>query len=272
MGSSPPFNLLGALAVALAACALSMLSKSALLPRPSQLQPLLQPQPSCSVKGGAFIGYYHSYGYLAGLEERRSYANSYLNTSNMSSAKTPHHPRLSTSRSYTCYSGGCFAALTHMLGIPLERVLDVGVKIQGSWMSGEVSRFDVVKHFLEEILPSFPNSNSTSSNYNFEPLNIITTGTTGKPITSKPKDVAEVHDLLIKTSWIPLITGNSIFYDGQIDGFLSSHSHPSFAEEVPGLPWNLEGFKLSLTRADAEAAYNNGFALALNTTINHVYC
>lgn len=86
---------------------------------------------------------------MAGLEERRSYANPYLNTSNTSSAKNPHHHRLSTSRSYTCYSGGCFAALTHMLGIPLERVLDVGVKIQGSWMSGEVSRFDVVRHFLE---------------------------------------------------------------------------------------------------------------------------
>lgn len=100
------------------------------------------------------------------------------------------------------------------------------------WASNELTNSVFDSLLLQEILPSFSNSNSTSSNYNFEPLNIITTGTTGKPITSKPKDVAEVHDLLIKTSWITLITGNSIFYDGQIDGFLSSHSHPSFAEEV----------------------------------------
>ena len=307
MDSSRHLTLLGAVAIALAACVLPhFYSLRPLRASVSQLHPLLHPLPSCSVKGGAFEGYYHSYGYLAGLDERRLSRDPDPSAGNLST-KAPYHrrdPSTLATRSYSCYSGGCFAALTHILEIPLEQVLDVGVDIQSRWMSGELSRFDVVKLFLEvserakpspnsvvsltpplnlhptpsiqKILPSSSNSTiittSPHSNVTFQPLNVITTDTTGKPITSTPTDVAEVHDLLIKTSWIPFITGNSLYYDGQIDGFLSSHSHPSFAEEVPGLPWNLEGFKLSLTRADAEAAYNNGFALALNTTLNHAYC
>jgi hypothetical protein len=243
-----------------------------LIPALGPTSPLLHPYfstfpppvSSCLVRGGAFKGFYYSLGYLRGVERKMgvdsgSEVDDFPFFSNASSV---HHGK------YHCYSGGCFAVVAHLMDISLDDILAIGLDLQQKWMKGEISRFDIVSKFIDEVLPTNPNTPLRESLKN--QLNIITSTTALQPNIQKPTNFSSIKKLLVQTSWIPGVTGNSLFVDGAVDGFLSSYKHPVFEEELAEQPWDLSGFKISMSKEDAEDAYRLGYRIAKNNS--HAIC
>ncbi|GMH71877.1 hypothetical protein TrST_g1478 [Triparma strigata] len=247
---------------------------------PSNFSTFPPPVSSCLVRGGAFKGFYFSLGYLRGVERKMgvdsgSEVDDFPFFSNASSV---HHASNTTTdqiypipaprNSYHCYSGGCFAVVAHLMDISLDDILAIGLDLQQKWMKGEISRFDIVSKFIDEVLPTNPNTPLRESLKN--QLNIITSTTALQPNIQKPTNFSSIKKLLVQTSWIPGVTGNSLFVDGAVDGFLSSYKHPVFKEELAEQPWDLSGFKISMSKEDAEDAYRFGYEIAKNNS--HAIC
>ncbi|GMH53884.1 hypothetical protein TrLO_g14775 [Triparma laevis f. longispina] len=265
--------------------------------------------PSCLVRGGAFKGFFFSLGYLRGVErnlEKDEVTRKEI-LENLGNASPVHHANGTTysgkskisadlsnldsnlslfndgisdgqvypllkphfkPQSYHCYSGGCFAVVAHLMGMSFEDVVTIGLDLQRKWMDGKISRFDIVSKFIDEVLPTNPTTPLPSALKT--QLHIITSTTAFQPHIQTPTTISETKKLLIQTSWIPGITGNSFFSDGEADGFLSSYKHPMFEDEVAEQDWDLAGFKISMTKEDAESAYNYGLELGRNNT--HSIC
>ncbi|KAL7560064.1 hypothetical protein ACA910_016126 [Epithemia clementina (nom. ined.)] len=84
-------------------------------------------QPALCIRGGGFPGFFFTFGQLQSLREASSY-------------------------DYYCYSAGCLCAVAVLADLPFEQVMGLAANAQDKWKRGEISRFQLVPHFVDEMI------------------------------------------------------------------------------------------------------------------------
>ena len=128
-------------------------------------------------------------------------------------------------RDYYCYSSGCLSLVLAFWNTTLDDTFDACFQLQQAWLDGNITRYDLVNGFLDHFM-----SASTLDHMNIlSRLHIlVTTASTGVHIETATS-LAELRDLLIKTTWIPYVTGEGILQQTQdyyLDGGFSRSLHP----------------------------------------------
>jgi len=159
--------------------------------------------PSIYIPGAGFSGFFYTLGRLQVLADMNS----------------------SLSYDYYCFSAGCLALMTHMLEVPKHSVIEMAYSSRNRYISGEISRYDVVENFVNGLLDKdAAMQTNTSIPYNerirrlqdvLPRINVITsTWDKYSFIISqrqeKPTSVNHLKRMLLETTYIPLITGDSL--------------------------------------------------------------
>jgi hypothetical protein len=167
----------------------------------------------------------------------------------------------------------------------MEEMWNIAYNIQNQWKFGQISRYDVVPAFVDELLygPGRHRTNSNSSLYeevqshdlrlqqvDLSSLHIITTMRDGwwgmKTSIRTPDSVVELRAMLIQTTWIPFAIGGNLWYEGHMDGAFTTLYHPS-CEHTVGLEldWDLYAnvLNVNLGRDRVENFWNKGVTFGL---------
>eukprot|EP00571_Detonula_confervacea_P000069 CAMPEP_0172326338 /NCGR_PEP_ID=MMETSP1058-20130122/56221_1 /TAXON_ID=83371 /ORGANISM="Detonula confervacea, Strain CCMP 353" /LENGTH=202 /DNA_ID=CAMNT_0013043095 /DNA_START=10 /DNA_END=615 /DNA_ORIENTATION=- len=62
-----------------------------------------------------------------------------------------HSPHNAT-HEYYCFSAGCLALIASLLNLQIDDVLELAHSSRNQWNTGEISRYDVVEHFVDGLL------------------------------------------------------------------------------------------------------------------------
>lgn len=189
--------------------------------------------------GGGFSGLFYHLGFLDSidLEQRKKY-------------------------DYYCYSSGCIAAMASLTNLTLEQSTNAGIATQEEWLDGSVSIYEFTQPFVAKLLAGVDD----------ETLEAILPGIKIL-VTSPYHGGAEVHvatnrqefsDLMIKTTWLPYVTGWGMLHEGRsMDGGFSRRLHPKcdFDVYVP-IYWEItkKTFTPAISRSDAFDFWRAGFA------------
>jgi hypothetical protein len=84
------------------------------------------------IPGAGFSGFFYTLGRLQALHQ-----SSYHNSSSFQ---------------YYCFSAGCLALLTSLLQLPVDSAVKLAHSSRNRWILGEISRYDVVEHFVDGLL------------------------------------------------------------------------------------------------------------------------
>lgn len=99
--------------------------------------------------------------------------------------------------------------LLAFLETPLDQVIDVGFDLQGSWANGELSRYDIIDKFFDEVTKtpdlshkkgSFNGTVDTSFLSNIKVL--VTSVEHGVVTMEEGNTIEELRDHIIKTTWV----------------------------------------------------------------------
>lgn len=200
-------------------------------------------QNSVYVPGGGFSGFWFTLGRLQSLP-------------------TP------TSMNYYCYSAGCLGVVATLVNRSMNEMLDSALEIQSKWDHAEISRFSVVPLFLDDLLQE-PNPLSENTDL-LSLVHIITSVKAGwfglKPVTRTPLNYVELREMLIQTTWIPLVVGDDVWYLDHMDGAFTMKHHPTcdFQLGVPFIPSILlNTINVNLGRQKASAFWEYGLKRGL---------
>jgi hypothetical protein len=115
----------------------------------------------------------------------------------------------------------------------VDAAFDTCGDIQMAWMDGTLSRYDMVNHFLDRLVA--PHHVASVPPF-FDRLRVIVTSTSQGVDATQPSNRDELVDLLVKTTWIPFVTGSRWFLeqDGDrfVDGGFSRVLHPECDHKV----------------------------------------
>jgi hypothetical protein len=125
---------------------------------------------------------------------------------------------------FYCYSSGCLSLVLAFLNSTVDNTYDTSYSIQQAWLQGNITRYDMVDWFLQDVV--FP-----VYEMNFLPRIhvLVTTASQGVHIETA-SSLEELKDLLIKTTWIPYVTGEGVMSgeeDYYLDGGFSRVLHPT---------------------------------------------
>ncbi len=84
------------------------------------------------IPGAGFSGFFYTLGRLQALHN------------------VPSHS--SPSFEYYCFSAGCLALVTSLLKIPIDSAIELAHSSRNQWITGKISRYDVVGHFVDGLL------------------------------------------------------------------------------------------------------------------------
>eukprot|EP01083_Nonionella_stella_P163197 536356_1 len=190
---------------------------------------------------------------------------------------------------YECFSAGCLSVVAAFIQIPMENVMDLAINARDSWKSGNIGRFDVVESFVDGLL-EYSKTDSTNIPFTlddhspFEERGVLLTDEMLSRIhvitstiqesgnfiyvSRSPKSIAELREMLIQTTWIPYITGNSLWRkdnsngEHHMDGAFTGFNHMRCSRKL-ALPLNadllLNALSLNLMRSKAEKFYDFGY-------------
>ena len=96
-------------------------------PQLEEHRPIAEKSNMC-VPGGGFSGFWFTLGQLQSLGESKSSFN------------------------YYCYSAGCLCVAAFLADLPVDQVLDVSLTAQALWQNGNITRFQVVPYFVDEMI------------------------------------------------------------------------------------------------------------------------
>lgn len=150
-------------------------------------------------------------------------------------------------KSYYCYSAGCLGLVASFLNIAMEDIHDMAIDIQTRWKKGEISRFEVLPTFVDQMLQYTHDDNKNApESEEFEflgRLNVLTTVRNGwlglRTSTRTPSSIQSLRTLLVQSAWIPFATGDGIFHHGHMDGAFFLPGHPRCEISV-GLPVDID--------------------------------
>lgn len=109
---------------------------------------------------------------------------------------------------FYCYSSGCLSVVLAGMNVSVSDAFGVCYDIQQSWLSGNMSRFDIVDVFLDGLLGDDAYSDRLDA---FLPnLNILVTSK-GKGVeVVQPQTHQQLVQALKQTTWIPFVTGEGV--------------------------------------------------------------
>ena len=152
----------------------------------------------------------------------------------------------------------------------LEDVSDVAFAVQDSWTSGNRSRFELVDHFFDTLVPIEFDQDVQMLERSLPRIKVLVTTMSGGYQIVEPKNRQELKDSMIKTTWVPYITGfglspseddentNDIYLDGGFSRLL----HPE-CETNLYLPliWEtlVHTFSPSLSRDQVRKLWHAGY-------------
>lgn len=188
------------------------------------------------VPGAGFSGFWYSIGRLHAMKANKSI------------------------QQYKCFSAGCLGAVVNVLNHTIDDVLGKALEAQQLFFSGSIDRYEVVEFFIDAILKlnkdeKFQFTNNTDYSGEVEwieeltNINILTTGSNGKYHSRQAQSFIELKTLLMQTTWIPYVTGRSMWRGNHenfddllhMDGAFTIHTHPRCDGVKLGLPlkWKL---------------------------------
>lgn len=124
------------------------------------------------------------------------------------------------------------AAMNHTL----DDAVNIAGNIQQLWLNGQISRFDIVDRFLDDILQSYDdhhdneNSNTSSALFLHSNLKVLVTSKGRGLEIIQATNRQELKDILKKTTWIPFVTGDGVMRSSSSDEEVietTSLIHPS---------------------------------------------
>lgn len=149
----------------------------------------------------------------------------------------------------------------------MEDMWDLAYSVQNRWKSGEISRYQVVASFVDDLLYG-----AILDPKDLERLNILTTVKDGwfgvQTCIRTPTDAESLRTMLIQTAWIPFAVGDDLWHNNEhMDGAFSMAHHP-ICEHNLGLAlldWDLMAnvLNVNLGRNKVEQFWNQGLARGL---------
>lgn len=194
------------------------------------------------IPGGGFSGFWFHLGFLQSLENRHEY-------------------------DYYCYSSGCLGALAVLMNLTLDETVDAAFSAQEMWRSGSISRFQLVDHFFETMLTGHRDESASLNDLDsvLPNIKILVTSQKDGHQVRQPQNRTDLKDLLIKTTWVPYLTGWGFLSEGDdiyLDGGFSRYLHPlcEYRLDLP-LIWEtlIHTFSPGLTRDQVEQLWRAGY-------------
>jgi hypothetical protein len=122
----------------------------------------------------------------------------------------------------------------------LQDAADTAHSIQTLWMAGHLSRYDLVDRFIDNLLVD-----EDSITHLLDRLHVLVTTKKNGVAVEKASNSAHLKELLLKTTFIPFITGRGMGYAGDgdyfLDGGFSRTLHPKCNIElwIPLTLWDI---------------------------------
>jgi hypothetical protein len=150
----------------------------------------------------------------------------------------------------------------------LDEVSEAAFAAQSAWISGNRSRFELVDYFFDAVVPS-ENEHAfyTKLEKSLPRIKVlVSTSSEGFKII-EPTNRQELKDSIIKTTWLPYLTGWGIHRDDEdgtfyVDGGFSRIFHPT-CETSLSLPmiWDtwVHTFNPGLDRKQVYGLWKAGF-------------
>ena len=91
--------------------------------------------------------------------------------------------------------------------VTVDEVTVVALELQGKWRDGELSRFKVLEQFVERMVTDDESEEITW----LGKINVVTSKFFLIPVSTTPRDIPHLRELLIKSAWIPFGTGLGFF-------------------------------------------------------------
>lgn len=139
---------------------------------------------------------------------------------------------------YHCWSAGCLSLIAALLEVPIQATLDLALTARESYARGDIGRYDIVENFVDgllsyeshcengeaEIDSDFNTSCSCTEQSGFNKLENTTLSTINvvssawsfdganpllEKVTRSPSNVGELRAMLLDTTRIPFLTGNT---------------------------------------------------------------
>lgn len=175
---------------------------------------------SICLPGGGFSGFWYTYGSLAAIE----------------------HPEQYT---YYCYSSGCACIAAWISNKSYEEVLNIALSTRNRWMNGELSRFDIVNEFIDELIPDDDDEDDMTvgsamvREMMLENVRVLVTSYRTGPEVKQASNMSELREILSHTMAIPFITHWGMWSEGTdggyyIDGAFSKYLHPKCQNRLNG--------------------------------------
>ncbi|KAG7351618.1 hypothetical protein IV203_010978 [Nitzschia inconspicua] len=160
------------------------------------------------IPGGGFSGFWFHLGYLHSI---------------------PQEDLLSYD--YYCFSAGCLSILSVFMNKSLDEVSEAAFAAQNAWTSGNRSRFELVDHFFDTLVPSEPDHGNELTRNIIPRIKVLVTTLSGRVEIVQANNVQELKDGIIKTTWVPYLTGWGFPRDTTsgatfVDGGFSRFWHP----------------------------------------------
>lgn len=155
--------------------------------------------------------------------------------------------------------------------------MDAALLSQERWMNHNISRFDLVQDFFDSLVMD----EDTAQDKNFQKLLpklkvLVTTKNNGLEIL-EASNRQELLDLMIKTTWVPVLTGRGVLLDFEnndvyLDGGFSRFLHPEceYRLDLPVI-WEtvVHTFTPSLTRDTIRELWQAGYGY--NAAVDYRY-
>lgn len=164
------------------------------------------------------------------------------------------------------------AILSVFMNRSLDEVSEAAFAAQRSWTSGHQSRFELVESFFDDLVPPHLDLNGTAV-VNLEDATassflprikvLVTTFSDGFRV-EEAQTREELRDLIVKTTWVPYLTGWGFSADERevfLDGGFSRLLHPTCETELHlPLIWEtlIHTFSPGLTRNQVNSLWNAG--------------
>jgi hypothetical protein len=125
---------------------------------------------------------------------------------------------------YYCYSSGCLSVVLSFMNTTVDSAAQTALHLQDSWRSGRLSSYDLVHHFLQALVPE---EHDYSMRHFLPRIKVLVTTANDGVQVREAANRQELVDLLIKTTWIPFVTGQGVVRysdDDSIDNTNNSNS------------------------------------------------
>jgi hypothetical protein len=138
----------------------------------------------------------------------------------------------------------------------LDETANAAFHTQSLWLSGNLTRFELVDAFVEELLPLHDESVTSNLDRFLPRLNVlVTTGRDGyRVIQSNSR--AELKDVLLKTTWVYVVLTDCNECGYMLDGYTVFSRPCPLHVAVPMLPAG-DFFPMNMTSTTTEVSLDS---------------